>query len=415
MTHRSPKSRERAITREDKATTTANANHFSRNRLAVTMPGQSSSPPSAAGRLLVAAAAVLAVQQRSGADAFSGSRSPIPIRLCPHQRAALTPSTTRLPMAAGMGMAAKPKGKKPKKGGKGKGAGKKSPESYDVSKAMIKSEKRYDELMTASIKALHSDDEAWEESEITAEYIVAARCRPGATLKDNPSALVAARDWIPVAQVVITRPVHLHEEDDGAGVDASVRQAISHYCREISYSATLASPATFRSLPRNILEYSAEPLDSFVKHVYEDVMEGKASDSFVDGDVKVDMTKSKAREILGLEVGCKDAAEVKRAYKKRSLEWHPDREGGSAEQFGMAKMAYEALLSGVREVNGSGNGSSWYESLGGKARTEFVGPIELMSVDKAGAYCNKAFKSAVAGVDPELTMAFVARNQAAAR
>ena len=314
------------------------------------------------------------------------------------------------------------KGKKKKKTNSSKnnkGMGKKSTDKFDVAKAMIKSEKLYEQITENWIKALNSDEWDEDEMDIMTEYVVAARCKPGSTLTKSNSALVSASDWIPVAQVCIIRPV----EDHGEYEENFVQAAISYYCREISYAATLAAPGAFQSLPRNIIEYSAEPLESFHKYVYEDVIEGN-SESFVDGDVKSSMTKSKAREILGLEAKCKDAALVKQAYRKKSLELHPDRFvntdrtekeiDDSNQQFTLVKMAYEALNSGVREVN-NGVSRSWYESLGGKSRTEFIGPIDLMSVDKASALCNKAFKSAVVGLDPDLTMAFVARNQAAAR
>jgi len=52
-------------------------------------------------------------------------------------------------------------------------------------------------------------------------------------------------------------------------------------------------------------------------------------------------------------------------------------------RFGLVKMAYEALNSGIHssEVNGNAVVSqSWYESLGGKSRTDFMGPIDLLSV-----------------------------------
>ena len=81
-------------------------------------------------------------------------------------------------------------------------------------------------------------------------------------------------------------------------------------------------------------------------------------------------------------------------------------------------MAYEALNSGVHssEVNGNAVVSqSWYESLGGKSRTEFMGPIDLLSVEKASALYNKAFNGAVVGLDPDLAMSFVVMNQVATR
>ena len=308
-----------------------------------------------------------------------------------------------------MGMAsASSKKRKGKKSSTSKGmGGSKKKESFDVAKAMIKTEKQYDQLMQASLKNLNSDD--WDESEITTEYIIAARAKPGTVL---PKALC---DWVPVAQIVLTRPV-LYNED--AEISRHYLQsAVSFYCRELNYSATLSAPA-FKSIPRNLVEYSAEPMHSFVDNVYDTVVEGKASESFSEGDVKVDMTKSKAREILGLESDCTDLSAIKKSYKRKSMELHPDRFVGSdrtqeeidasTKDFALVKMAYEALQSGVR------SSQSWYESLGGKARTEFIGPIELISRDKASELCNNVFKAAVAGVDPDLTMSFVTRNQAAA-
>lgn len=179
-----------------------------------------------------------------------------------------------------------------------------------------------------------------------------------------------------------------------------------------------------------------------MKFVYGDVITGKTADSYVNGDnEKVKMTKFNARQILQLEDGCTDASLIKRSYKKLSMSYHPDRFINSdktkeeieesTHQFTLVKMAYEALNSGVRSSNGNdtdgvvmnGDGglststttrrSSWYESLGGKSRTEFVGPIELLSADKASTLCNKAFKCGVIGLDPDITMAFVVRNHQA--
>ena len=339
--------------------------------------------------------------------------------------------------AGGMGMAvtsSKKKGKKKNGGSKSKGMGKTRSSSdgkkYDVAKSMIKNEKYYDELMTESVRSLQNEDE-WvndNDIEITTQYIIAARCAPGSiTSKDSKtnSALAAASDWIPAAQICIVRPIHLHEEEDESDepYNSSVRAAVSFYCREISYAATLAAP-TLKSLPRSSMQYSAEPLDSFVKNVYEDVIEGKAADTFVDpngsSDSKeISMTKSKAREIIQLEEGCKDASLIKKAYKQQSMLHHPDRFvnsdktkeeiDASTRQFGLVKMAYEALQSGVRdEVNSNGMVQSWYESLGSKSRSsEFSGAIDLISNEKAGLLCNKAFKAAIVAIDPDLTNTFV--------
>ena len=118
---------------------------------------------------------------------------------------------------AGMGMSSslsknKKKGKKNKKGmGKTKSSSD-NKKKYDVAKSMIKSEKLYDDLMAESIKALQQEDD--DDIEITTEYIIAARCEPGSTLAKASSAISAASDWVPVAQICIQRPIHLHEEED---------------------------------------------------------------------------------------------------------------------------------------------------------------------------------------------------------
>lgn len=361
----------------------------------------------------IALATLVAVHQNDAVSSFSISTT--------SRRAAAGSSLSM----AGMGMGATASKKKGKKGaGSGKGAGKKPSEKFDIASAMMKSEKLYDELMAESARALNSDEWVDEsDMDITTEYIVTARCRTDRALSD----------WVPVAQMCIIRPVHL---DDGEhGDNSSIRAAVSHYRREISYAASLAAPAV-KSIPRNLIEYAAEPTDSFMKFVYEDVIEGKATESYVGADGnKVAMTKARAREVLGLEAGCKDASLIKRAYKKQSMAYHPDRFVNSdktkeeleetSNQFALVKMAYEALNSGVRSdgvngsaTNGDANGasvqspaSSWYESLGGKSRTEFYGPIDLLSSEKAGALCNKAFKSAVVGLDPDLVTSFVLRNQ----
>lgn len=309
-------------------------------------------------------------------------------------------------------------GTKKKTGSKGMGkkADKKAGTSFDVAKSLIKYEKRYDELVKEVEKAYSAAEYEDDIDEILTEYLVAARAKPGS------SAL--ASDWIPVAQIVVVRPVH-GEELDGE-LDPSVPAAVSYFCREINHAACLASPSTFGSLSRNVVEYSVEPYESFIKYVYDEVIEGKpSSGSIEEGGETVAMTKTKARELLGLEAECNDAALIKQAYKKKMFELHPDRfvneertdddKAASSNNFLNVKVAYEHLTSGVRTVDANGDSKSWYESLGGKSRTEFYGPIELMSLEKAGALCNKAFKSAVAVIDPELTRMFVGRNQNAKR
>lgn len=332
----------------------------------------------------------------------------------------ITPSqSTTLSMAAGMGMGTTSKKKNGSKGtGKKATKDKKNTASFDVAKALIKSEKLYDELLTESSKAYAAAEYEDDVIDITSEYVVAARVKPGT------SSTSAASDWIPVAQVCVVRPIH--GEDKDGELDPSVPTAVSYFCREIHHAACRASPSTFQSLPRNIIEYSVEPYHSFVKYVYEEVIEGKSSSGSIEEDgTTVAMTKTKAREVLGLETGCKDALLIKQAYKKLMFELHPDRFANderapdqieaASKRFLSVKIAYEALTSGIRVDDANGDAKSWYASLGGKSRTEFVGPIELVSIEKAGSFCQKAFKAAVASVDPDVSMAFVARNQAAAK
>ena len=253
-------------------------------------------------RLLLLSLAI-AIEQ-DAVTSFSTTTTPMPARYTHHH----------LYMAAGMGM-----GTKQKKNGYSKGMGKKSSKdnkkngaSFDVAKSLIKSEKLYDELLTESSKAHAAAEYEDDIVDITTEYVVAARAKPGTSSG-------AASDWIPVAQVCIVRPVH--GEDKDGQLDDSVHTAVSYYCREIHHSACRASHSTFQSLPRNQVEYSVEPYSSFVKYVYEEVIEGKSSSgNFEENGASIAMTKSKARQVLGLDIGCKDPTLIKQTYKKLMFE-----------------------------------------------------------------------------------------------
>lgn len=373
-------------------------------------------------RIFIGTSSLLAVLRFSSVSSFSPPSSFYTRRQ--------NDATTSLSMAgAGMGMGMGVKSKKNNKKGSGKKPNKDggSTSPHDVGRALLRSEKLYDELMAEAAKVEREEpssiDEIYgpipgETMDVTTEYIIAARGKQGASLIPK-----AATDWVPVAQICLVRSVPVDESetnrDEHKEIESAVQAAVSYYCREINYIAARSAPSVFGSLPRNNVEYSVEPIDSFFQHVYEDVIEGRSNI-----DSENNMSKSTAREILGLDAGCKDASLIKQAYKKMSMVHHPDRIANkenmsqneideASKKFLQVKMAYESLNSGVRgEVNTNGFSKSWYESLGGKARSEFMGPIELMSVEKASALCNKAFKSAVVGIDPDLTMSFVARNQA---
>lgn len=341
------------------------------------------------------------------------------------------------------------KSKKKKKGGGG-GGGNKSKEKrtpFDAAASMIKSEKLYDELMVESTKALmNNDDDAYyddDSMDVTTEYIITARAkkmngseRQQSSSSAASSSFVGANDWVPVAQMCLIRSITQDDSNNSSNnnndheaiMESTLQAAISYYCREINYAACLSAPSAFQSLPRNNVEYGVEPIDSFMKYVYEDVIEGKkggagagevsstTANGNATGSSNGGMSKAQAREILELEAGVTDTTLIKTAYKKQSFKYHPDRvseedRASSPDKFGLIKRAYDTLNSGIR----NNDKQSWYESLGGRERNEFMGPIALLSMDKASALCNKAFRSAVVGIDPDLTMAFVARNQAAAR
>ena len=246
---------------------------------------------------------------------------------------------------------------------------------FDVNASLLRLEKMYDDLLLKNAKLMQKEYE--EDGDcITSEYVVAVQ---GGSL-----------DWIPIGQVILARPT-----DD----PRLLTSAVSMYCRELSHLATLGSRA-FSSLPRNELRYAVEPADSFHKHVYETVMEGKTT-----------LTKARAREILELDHAVDDRNELKSIYRKKSFAYHPDRftneedKATAMETYSLVKEAYETLLSGLRQ-----EGKSWYESLGGKARTEFQGPIALTSMAEAQTVLGDC-KVGLCALDPDLVQSFMARCQ----
>ena len=314
----------------------------------------------------------------------------------------------------GMGMAASPQRNKKDKTANGMGKpangmgkpaknGKAKSPPFDVSASLIRLEKRYDELILAMNKRYDleddDDDDDDDSSIVTSEYVVAVRVE-----KREGEERSGVSDWVPVAQLCIARP---HSEYHDGVKDPAVQAAISCHCRELSHVATLGAKV-FATCARNEIQYGVEPLESFHKHVYEAVVEGGSSK----GNPNEILTKSQAREILGLNEGA-DKSDAKQAYRKLSFQLHPDRFEGSEEeckdaamQFARVKLAYDTLNSGIRE-----EGSSWYESLGGRYRTGFVGPVNLLPLAAADEYLQKKkISSAIVGMNRDLVQSFVARN-----
>ena len=305
---------------------------------------------------------------------------------------------------------------KKKKGGKNKnksmGKGKASSSTpFDVKSSLIRMEKKYDELMLNVAKELKKEEKeadsysSWSSGEvelITSEYVIAAK---------SSSKKSSVPDWVPIAQLCLRRPET--EYIEGAS-DAMVQTAISVYCRELSHLAAVGAPV-FSTIARNDLQYSVESVDSFFKFVYDDVVEGKSTKTPDQA-----MTKAEARTTLGLvkDGEQQDASEItkqdiRQAYRKLSFELHPDRFEGTPEeceeatnQFGRVNLAYDTLSSGVRE-----EGVSWYESLGGKERTGFVGPVNLLPLGAAQETMTKRkAEGALCGLDPTMVQSFVARH-----
>jgi hypothetical protein len=198
-----------------------------------------------------------------------------------------------------------------------------------------------------------------------------------------------------------------------------VQNAISVFCRELSHVAGISAPV-FSTIARNDLQYSVESVESFHKYVYDEVVQGNSKKNKDET-----MTKVEARQTLGLQKNDTTTAtttatlveeitkaDIKKAYRRLSFDLHPDRFEGTADereeasrQFGRVKLAYETLSSGVR-----GEGS-WYESLGGRARTDFVGPVNLISLAAAQEHLDRhKAEGAIMGLDPSLTQSFVARH-----
>jgi hypothetical protein len=294
-----------------------------------------------------------------------------------------------------MGVAAEPKK------GMGMGAPKKGKTSnttpFDVTAALARSYKRYDEILLAEAKQLSKDnvDSRWAgEESITTEYVIAVR---------SPSPTkTATSDWVPVAQLCLQRPSTM--ECSGSD-DPLVRASISSLCRELSHVAGKGAPV-FQTLPRNDIQYSVEPLDQWNKFVYDGIIGGRENPNET-------MTKAESRMMLGLATDCNVKSEIKQAYRSLSFQLHSDRFEGTEEEckdaairFSRVKLAYETLGSGVRS-----EGTSWYESIGGRDRNAFVGPVNLLPIEAAKKNLeSQKVRSAVQGLNPDLCQSFVARN-----
>jgi len=382
-------------------------------------------------------------------DSFSISSTkttmPPSLSTCMDKSRQSRPSTLLLLAGGGMGMGTTTttKGKKKKK--KNKQIKKKVP-SFDVAASLLKSESKYDELCTQSAKAYaKEDDDLVADDRTTTEFVIAARCSPQRIAAgSNNKNLKSVSDWIPVAQLCLARPVeHRYEEayEEGSGSTEGFDQklgvaAVSYFCRELAQAASLGS-TKFRDVPRQDLQYSIEPVDSYFKHVDQNFVGKKEKE-------EGSMGKAEARQVLDLVTttdgdrhkqqqnqasSLDDIGAIKASYRKKVFALHPDRfvgiertpeqEEADDEEFARVKLAYETLSSGIATSR-----KSWYESLGGRERTDFVGPIELLPMDDAknimfpenhdvsSSIIEKSKNDcAICRLDPEIVRTFLIRNQ----
>ena len=340
---------------------------------------------------------------------------------------------------AGMGMGSSSKGKE-KKGATSGGTTNTTP--FNVNAALARLEKKYDELTKANAKVIRrkdddddDDDENDGKTASTTTSSTVDRKNDATDADDDDTILVTSEyvvavraegyvnDWVPIAQFCLTRTSQQASVSDGV-TDPAIQAGVSYYCRELSHVATLGS-RIFQSIPRNLLQYSVESLDSFHKHVYETTISTNGGSS--SGSNKKDdpnntnsMTKQDAREVLELINGdAEDKSAIKRAYRTKSFEYHPDRFIGidrTKEDIELAhtkylriQLAYDTLNSGIRTTSSTST-ISWYQSLGGKARTDFVGPISLISIESGKNILEiNQMESAITCMSPSIVQTFVAR------
>ena len=142
---------------------------------------------------------------------------------------------------------------------KNKKANKKS-SKLDASASLLRCEVQYEELLNQYDNPNTNDNEDEDEIDTNCmEYIIAAKCPrvPG------------FQDWVPIAQLVLVM---------GTGFESalSLQKALSLHCREVHAAGIFAAPVLGGSTAsRKDVEYSAEPLSTWQKFVYEDVIEQK--------------------------------------------------------------------------------------------------------------------------------------------
>jgi hypothetical protein len=196
--------------------------------------------------------------------------------------------------------------------------------------------------------------------------------------------------------------------------------AASCFARELHCALTTSVPS-LQSLAGNLFEYSAEPSDSFEKHIYP-LYDGATSK---DGVVR--LGKRAALAILedGEAGSAASADAIRSQYRKLSRKYHPDRLAGAAaptaaeeeaakKQFQDVQDAYSLLGAETHSI-----GYSWYESIGSNERDGFSGALELGAVGVAApgaemGHEGGGWSQAIQALNAPVPLFFATRNAVAA-
>ena len=315
-------------------------------------------------------------------------------------------------------------------GGGGGAGGAEKKGTTDAAKALLaRSEKLFEELEeVAAAEGASADEEDSgggnsDSSDLILRYfIVAARLKGEKERQAATGAVKQLIDWVPVVQLAVLGQQRLKVQDE-----EFLGKATSALARETLHALTSAVPSLKAAVGGPMLEYSAEPMSSFEKFIY--VMYDK---SFVEKGQEA-MTRAEAAAAFEIDSPDEiDAGELKRQYRKLSAALHPDNnlglEGAEAEavaeRFRKVQEAYIVLgsqvVSGEAGAGEAGKAASWYESVGGGDRLDFMGPLEMGSVGKAarGAELGHAlggWSQAVCSIEPDITQFFASRNAASKR
>jgi len=272
--------------------------------------------------------------------------------------------------------------KKKKDGGKKAGKPKPKVPAVDPRTLLRRSEKEYGDLASTF---RGQDNEA---DVVFTEWVVTVRSKPGGKVD------AALSGWVPVCSLAVVASDAVHKITRPETLVASM-------CREIGETVAQAS-ASLRTYPRSDLQYAVEPMPSWESFV----MERKST------------RDAALYQELGLAPGA-DAAAIKAAYRGLASRLHPDKHTGdpktqeeNTERMKRIQEAYKTLGGGYE-----GSLDCWYAALGGRARTDFSGPLDLSKEKMAATLLGfdlpfdmGGLRCAVAQLETSIPQEFMAIN-----